>query len=200
MSPPPGFQYPGQSPYAAGPSYATTPRPTGNGFAIASLVLGIIWVCGLGSLLAIIFGVIALRQAKRGPISGAAKGMAAAGIVLGSFGVVGTVAAIAVIATQADDVVRTSDDEKNDVDILSCRAGAEGTVVVLEVTNDSSRTSNYIISIDVEARGSGDGSDIVPTTVNQVAPDDTVEVTLQGTEKLSEPACSIGYVQRFAAD
>jgi hypothetical protein len=36
--------------------------PQTNGFALASLVLGIIWLSGLGSILALIFGYMAKNQ------------------------------------------------------------------------------------------------------------------------------------------
>jgi hypothetical protein len=60
--------------------------PRTSGLAIASLVLGIIWLCGLGSLLATIFGGVALGQISRsrGQIEG--KGLAIAGLVLGLLG------------------------------------------------------------------------------------------------------------------
>ena len=51
------------------------------GFAIASMVLGIVWVYWVGSILAIIFGHISLNQIKRSGQGG--KGMAIAGLVLG---------------------------------------------------------------------------------------------------------------------
>jgi len=53
-----------------------------NGFAVASLILGIVWVFWIGSLLAIIFGHVARSQNKqRGVRSG--NGMAVAGLILG---------------------------------------------------------------------------------------------------------------------
>jgi len=63
-----------------------------NGLAIASLVLGILWVWWIGSVLALIFGLIARKQIKQRPQGGA--GMAIAGIVLGAVGVVSLVAVI----------------------------------------------------------------------------------------------------------
>lgn len=56
-----------------------------NGLAIASLVLGIVWVFYIGSILALIFGLVAHKQIKVTGQSG--KGMATAGIVLGSIGI-----------------------------------------------------------------------------------------------------------------
>jgi hypothetical protein len=59
-------------------------RPT-SGLAVASLVLGIVWVWGIGSILAVIFGHIALSETKDGRKGG--QGMAVAGLVLGWIGV-----------------------------------------------------------------------------------------------------------------
>jgi hypothetical protein len=53
--------------------------------SIASLVLGILWILGVGSILALIFGYIGLRQIRRRGENG--RGMAIAGIVLGWVGV-----------------------------------------------------------------------------------------------------------------
>ena len=58
-----------------------------NGFAIASLVLGIVWVYGLGSILALVFGFVAKGQIDRSNGRQTGRGMAIAGIVLGSIGV-----------------------------------------------------------------------------------------------------------------
>ena len=51
-----------------------------SGLAIASMVLGIVWLFWLGSILAVIFGHVALSQIKRsmGTLSG--RGMAIAGL------------------------------------------------------------------------------------------------------------------------
>ncbi|MFZ5851804.1 MAG: DUF4190 domain-containing protein [Actinomycetota bacterium] len=74
---PPGYYY--QSPY---PQSASAPT---NGFAIASMVLGITWIYWIGSILALVFGYVALDQIRKGNQQGA--GMAMAGIVLGWIGV-----------------------------------------------------------------------------------------------------------------
>ena len=60
-------------------------RPT-NGLAIAALVLGIVWVYWIGSILALIFGLMARKQIRETGASG--EGMAIAGIVLGIVGIV----------------------------------------------------------------------------------------------------------------
>jgi hypothetical protein len=72
----------------------------GNGFAITSLVLGIIGLIGLVFVLsvpAIIFGGIALARANSGRGSG--KGMAIAGLILGIVGTLLSLLLIAVLVT-----------------------------------------------------------------------------------------------------
>ena len=54
-----------------------------DGFAIASLVLGLTSFAGIGSVLAIIFGLISLDRISRHPDKYKGKAMAIAGIVLG---------------------------------------------------------------------------------------------------------------------
>lgn len=60
---------------------------TTNGFAIASLVLGIVWAMGVGSILALVFGYIAKDQIDKSAGTQTGRGMAIAGIVLGWVGV-----------------------------------------------------------------------------------------------------------------
>ncbi len=95
--PPPNAPY-GYSPYAP-------PQGT-NGMAIASLVLGLVWVYWIGSILAIIFGFVALAQIRDRNQSG--KGMAVAGLILGFIGVGIFVLAVLVVALAGDSTVRFS--------------------------------------------------------------------------------------------
>jgi len=60
--------------------------------AIASMVLGIVWVYWIGSILALVFGYVALRQIRQRGQQG--KGMAIAGIALGWVGAATLVAII----------------------------------------------------------------------------------------------------------
>jgi len=70
---------------AAGPA-AATPKST-NGLAIASMVLGIVWVWWVGSILALIFGYVAKGQIRDAKGAQGGGGMAIAGIVLGWVGI-----------------------------------------------------------------------------------------------------------------
>jgi hypothetical protein len=57
--------------------------------AIASMVLGILWINGTGSILALVFGYMAKRQIAERNEQGA--GFATAGIVLGWIGIALTI-------------------------------------------------------------------------------------------------------------
>ncbi|NEK60631.1 DUF4190 domain-containing protein [Geodermatophilus sabuli] len=85
--PPPGAVFPGPYGYPYGPPYGYPypPPQRTNGLAIASMVLGILWLYWIGSILALVFGYVAKNQIReRGDAGG---GMATAGIVLGWVGV-----------------------------------------------------------------------------------------------------------------
>jgi Domain of unknown function (DUF4190) len=78
------------------------PGPGTNGLAIASLVLGIIWIFGVGSLLALIFGLVARKQIERTGRRQGGRGLAIAGIVLGIVGLIGAITLIVVGAVTAN--------------------------------------------------------------------------------------------------
>lgn len=81
-APPPGYgQHPGGY---GGPGWGQ-PADSTNGMAVASLVLGILWLFWVGSVLALVFGYLAKSQMRQRPQQGG--GMATAGIVLGWIGV-----------------------------------------------------------------------------------------------------------------
>jgi hypothetical protein len=76
-----------QPPYAQAPQppygYAPYPYPVAapfNGLAIASFVLSLVWLYGVGSILALVFGLVALRQITRTGQRG--RGLAIAGVVI----------------------------------------------------------------------------------------------------------------------
>ena len=95
--PPPNAPY-GYSPYA--------PAQRTNGFAVASMVLGILWIYWIGSILAIIFGFIAMSQIKERNQAG--KGMATAGLILGFIGIGTLVLVILIVALGNNATVKFS--------------------------------------------------------------------------------------------
>jgi hypothetical protein len=89
-----GYQY-GYQPFAQ-PSAGT------NGFAVASLVLGILWIWWIGSALAVVFGHIALGQLKARPQGG--RGLAIAGLILGYIGLALLALGLIGLAAGGDDI------------------------------------------------------------------------------------------------
>jgi NhaP-type Na+/H+ and K+/H+ antiporter len=63
------------------PQAQPQPVARNNRMAVASLVLSLLWLFGLGSLLGVVFGHIALRQIKRSNELG--RGLAIGGLVMG---------------------------------------------------------------------------------------------------------------------
>ena len=104
MPPGGGYGPPPVAPYGYSP-YAQNAQGT-NGLAIASLVLGIVWVYWIGSILAIIFGFVATSQIKQRNQAG--KGMATAGLVLGFIGLGTLVLVILIAALGSSSTVRFS--------------------------------------------------------------------------------------------
>lgn len=107
--PPPGWDQPrpqpppppppaGQ-PYGPPGGYGYQPQPPPsrgvNGMAIASMICSVMWMYGVGSVLAIIFGSIARRQIRERGESGGA--MATAGLIIGVLGLIGAVLVISLV-------------------------------------------------------------------------------------------------------
>lgn len=87
------------------PSPGWYPHPPGtpvtrqvDGLAIASMVLGILWLYWIGSILAIIFGAIAIKRINASNGHRTGKGMAIAGLILGIVGAVFLALTVLVIA------------------------------------------------------------------------------------------------------
>ena len=72
------------------PEFTIKPPARWSGLATASMVLGVLWVFWLGSVLAVIFGHIALAQTS-GDVQMGGRSMAIVGVILGWIGI-GTLA------------------------------------------------------------------------------------------------------------
>jgi hypothetical protein len=112
----PGYPAPVRTVYVSAPRY--------NGLAIASMVLGIVWVYWIGSILAVIFGHVALSQIKNSQGGQRGRGMAIAGVVLGYVGIATLAALIVVVATVGIDSDPTAADCRSDALELSVAENA----------------------------------------------------------------------------
>jgi Domain of unknown function (DUF4190) len=78
--------------------YASLAQST-NGLAVASFVLSLLWIGGLGSLLAVIFAISARRSIMRSGGREGGDGLAIAGLVIGILGILGSVWFYTTLAT-----------------------------------------------------------------------------------------------------
>lgn len=79
------------------PAHGATVSAHTSGMAVASLVLGLLWLGGIGALLAIIFGVSGRNEIDRSNGSVTGRGMALWGIALGWIGLIGAIFWIVVL-------------------------------------------------------------------------------------------------------
>jgi hypothetical protein len=80
VTPPPAMVAP--SPVPVRPTFVA-PTPATNGFAIASVVCAVTWFFWIGSVLAVIFGHVALAQIKESGGVQRGRGLAVTGLALG---------------------------------------------------------------------------------------------------------------------
>ena len=197
-SPPVGSPVPpGYVPVTGGPESSGGT----NGLAIAALVLGILWLCAVGSVLAIVFGFVALSQIKRSGQGG--RGLAIAGIVLGIIGILASVVTLIAVRAGVEEIVDNQPDEFDDVEIIDCRRGLDGRgVAELEITNDSSKRSSYFITVEFRAAGSDDdlGYDLSPET--GVEPGESRRITATSTDRIEAERleCRVAIVERVATE
>jgi Domain of unknown function (DUF4190) len=73
-------------------AYYGPPARQTNGLAVASLVLSVLWLGGLGSVLGVIFGFSSRHSIKKSQGQEAGDGLALAGLIIGILGLVGAIA------------------------------------------------------------------------------------------------------------
>ena len=105
LAPPdPAFANPQYSGYYRGPPL----RPT-SALAIASLILSILWFFGLGSVLAVIFALVALSKINASQGAQDGRGLAFAGLIIGICGLIGTVGFFLILARPISTINRLND-------------------------------------------------------------------------------------------
>ena len=120
-APPPGLE--------AVPSQIVIRQSTTSGMAIASMVMGLLWMYWIGSILAICLGYAAKREIRNNPGRIEGQGMATAGIVLGWIGIGMLAATIAFWVFILEDAHRPpgySSDENDCVDDRRTGSGYRG--------------------------------------------------------------------------
>lgn len=98
---PPGYLPPVDPLYGyppAGPPYGYLPVQRTNGLAVASLVCSLVWLGGLGSILGIVFGIVARSQIRKAEGNVQGNGLALAGIIIGVVGLVAMILFVVLVA------------------------------------------------------------------------------------------------------
>jgi hypothetical protein len=91
------------------------------------MVLGIVWVFGIGSILAVIFGFVARKQIKDSGGRQSGSGMALAGIILGFVGVASLILWIVLVIAVTTSINNCFDHVQTNVNSSTCVSNS-GTV------------------------------------------------------------------------
>jgi hypothetical protein len=129
--------------------YSQQPAPATSGFAIASLVLGILGPCGLGVglILAIIFGFIALSQTKNGRQQG--RGMAIAGLICSGLWIVALVVGLVLFILFAENQVSARDLKVGDCVETAPADGDENISTMPKVSCDKPHESEVFAILNI---------------------------------------------------
>ena len=206
-APPPVAPPPGGYAYPPGGYQPGLPSAKYSGLAIASLVLSIIWLGGIGAILAVIFAIISMRQiaASHGRIRG--RGLSIAGLVIGIIGIIGaavTWAVVAWVGTNAHHVTVPVGRTINVSDSFSLGISTMQISAVHRVDQLSGSTAGHYVVADVRVcagnsgsktgvfdsaftLNTGNGSSVSGSTSNQQTPD-------IGNESVPSNTCVSGHV------
>jgi hypothetical protein len=126
-----------------------------NGFALASMILGIVavsiawmpFVVVLGAIcaiLALLFGVIALARARRIRVG---HGFAIAGLVTGALGALLCVVGVAFSVAVVDAVERYENPADHDIEVIACELDGSTASVVGEIVNLSEDEADFTVQV-----------------------------------------------------
>ncbi len=104
--PPPGYGAPGYGPgsYYPGANYGQVdPPPRTSAMAVVALILSILWLGGVGSIVAVVLGFVARRRIKRSDGQMSGRGLSTAAIIIGFVGILGAIATGLVIGVVVHD-------------------------------------------------------------------------------------------------
>jgi peptidylprolyl isomerase len=137
---PPGSGWPSgasePSPFGSPPAYGGSGQTPG--LAIASLVLGLLWLGGVGAVLAVLFGHLALARLRRVPGPKGGRGIAIAGTVVGYVGIV-TPALVLLAATLVGS--SGSDDDHPLAQASTTTSAPDDTTVTTDATETTETTT-----------------------------------------------------------
>jgi hypothetical protein len=198
--------------------------PKTNGTAVASLVLSLVWLGGLGSLLAIIFGISSRRAIKASQGQQTGGGLAVAGFIIGIIGLLGAVLFYVTLAAfdhgvnQLNQQIQSSEAPTNVAMGTKVAVGDPGNTGIASVTVESFTApvaagpddpapdsgKEYAaakVELCAGSAGSQSGADVLDFTLGftggQTANPSIIPVAtpdLGNVGALAANACSTGYV------
>ncbi len=106
------------------------------------------------------------------------------------------------VVDEIEDIGRTQVEEARDVEVVACGTDDDGVMdATLEVTNQSTETSNYIIDVSFDRTGRDEQLTTAPALVNGLAPGQVTEVVATSFESPpGEFECRVSFVERFSAE
>lgn len=196
-----GHRYVDPVPLSAGPvTPAGFARPSRT-MAVLALLAGLAavstaWmpffvVIGIGAAIAAIWlGIVAVRRVATGTADG--RGMAVAGIVLGTLGLALCPLGIALTRTSYRELLRFAQPGPATTVIDTCAADGGALTVSGTIENRDDVRRSYVI--DLAVTSAGGGVDHVNVSVDDVAAGDTAPWTLTRTSSVTEPRCRVDQV------
>ncbi len=196
-----GTRFVDPSGVAVEPAAAFGPRPTDpsrNRLATAAMILGIIsltlaWVPfvvvigAVCAVLAIVFGLIAVRR-------GGGRGFAVAGLVTGSAGaalcVVGVMLSVAVVRA----VERFANPAEHEARLTSCVLDGSTVTVMGEIENRDDDVADFVVMVVLLRPGTDNAHRFVQAQVDDVAPGAVAAFELTRQVRLDDVACEISDV------
>jgi hypothetical protein len=177
---------------------AAPQRARFNGFALLSLVAAIVWVCGLGSIVAVIFAVLALVQI--GAVHQRGRLIALAGLVLGVVGIAAA-AALFVFDGGGDGASTplSTPVAFGEVIVTSCALDAAGNgVAIVRVVNLNGEPVTYDITVAFQT---GDQRGVARVATDTLGVDASEMVTVVSDAEFTEaPVCTLQDTVRYAVD
>jgi hypothetical protein len=116
-------------------------------------------------------------------------------------GIGGCVAIVVVAGDAADDFTEETASERRDIGDINCHVDASGFMIAdVEITNHTSKSSNYVL--DVSFREGGTVTTSSAAFLDNLPPDatGTATATTSSTPTGSEFTCTVETVQRFSAE
>lgn len=129
--------------------YPPSPVRKTNGLAVASFVLSLLWIGGLGSLLSVIFGISSRRSIKRSQGQETGKGFATAGLIIGILGILGSLVVYSALVTVSHGVSQSVHQ------VITPQVAALGHPLNVSASSSTGISTVTVYSVTYPVKGAG---------------------------------------------